>query len=93
MHGLLFLDVLLCARGEMDITAVFGTVIGGSSPSGRTEICRICILIIGYLLKLRYTSSKSIVSCGYGLMVGRVLAKDEVGVRFSLPAPGRTSLD
>lgn len=24
-------------RGEMDITTVFGTVIGGSSPSGCTE--------------------------------------------------------
>ena len=25
-----------CTRGEMDITTVFGTVIGGSSPSGCT---------------------------------------------------------
>ena len=25
--------------------------------------------------------------CGYRLVVGHVLAKDEVGVRFSLPAP------
>ena len=29
----------------------------------------------------------SVEICGYRLVVGRVLAKDEVGVRFSLPAP------
>ena len=27
-----------------------------------------------------------LLKCGYSLMVGRVLAKDELGVRFSLPA-------
>ena len=30
--------------------------------------------------------------CGYRLVVGRVLAKDEVGVRFSLAAPGTNGL-
>ena len=34
----LFRDIIgLCARGEMDITAVFGTVILGSSPGGRAK--------------------------------------------------------
>ena len=33
-----FRDIMaLCARGEMDITAVFGTVIVGSNPTGRTK--------------------------------------------------------
>jgi hypothetical protein len=27
----------LCTHGEMDITTVFGTVIGGSNPSGCTK--------------------------------------------------------
>ena len=26
-----------CARGEMDITTVFGTVVPGSNPGGRTS--------------------------------------------------------
>ncbi len=28
---------MLCLRGETDITTVFGTVIGGSNPSGDTN--------------------------------------------------------
>lgn len=27
---------VICTRGEKDITTVFGTVVGGSSPSGCT---------------------------------------------------------
>ena len=27
----------ICSRGETDITTVFGTVIAGSSPAGRTK--------------------------------------------------------
>ena len=30
--------------------------------------------------------------CGYGLVVERVLAKDEIGVRFSVPAPNKKSI-
>ncbi len=66
----------LRARSEMDITPVFGTDIGGSSPSGRTN--RIWSF---WLFRLE------LLSRGYRLVVGHVLAKDEVGVRFSLPAP------
>lgn len=33
-----------------------------------------------------YSSWRFENTCGYRLVVGRVLAKDEVGVRFSLPA-------
>ncbi len=28
---------LICTRSEMDITPVFGTVVGGSNPSGCTQ--------------------------------------------------------
>ena len=33
------------------------------------------------------------INCGYGLVVEHVLAKDETGVRFSLPAPKDTIKD
>lgn len=76
-----------CARGETDITTVFGTVIGGSNPSGRTDFwifyLKEDILIPQFLTSTVHYGSL----CGYRLVVGRVLAKDEVGVRFSLPAP------
>ena len=52
----------------MDITTVFGTVIGGSNPPGDT----------------REIEDHR----GYGLVVEYVLAKDETGVRLSLPAFG-----
>lgn len=74
----------LRARSEMDITPVFGTDIGGSSPSGRIrehfDFSAISIRIVPVLFFMR----------GYRLVVGHVLAKDEVGVRFSLPAFSET---
>jgi hypothetical protein len=57
----------------MDITADFGSAVPGSSPGGGTRIFR----------ELCYDALRS----GYGLVVKRVLAKDESGVRFSLSAP------
>ncbi len=62
----------------MDIIPAFEAVVGGSNPSGSTkklvsvEACAIFIVVVK--------------SRGHCLMVGRVLAKDEVGVRFSLTA-------
>ncbi len=40
---------------------------------------------MNHVYSLSYVFIKKI-KCGYSLMVGRVLAKDELGVRFSLPA-------
>jgi hypothetical protein len=58
----------------MDIIPVFGTVVGGSNPSESTSL-------------LLYKEYRILVTtCGYGLVVECVLAKDETGVRFSLPA-------
>ena len=37
--------------------------------------------------KVYNTPRYQFISCGYGLVVEHVLAKDETGVRFSLPAP------
>jgi hypothetical protein len=59
----------------MDITTGFEPVIGGSSPSESTS-AQVNFCVIVFLLPR-----------GYRLVVGRVLAKDEVGVRFSLSAP------
>ena len=61
--------------GEMDIIAAFEAVVGGSNPSGSTKNST-CEHKLIYYSRAR----------GYCLMVGRVLAKDEVGVRFSLSA-------
>ena len=59
-------------RGEMDITADFGSAIPGSNPGEGTRN-----------KSIRHdTMSRG----GHGLVVERVLAKDETGVRFSLPA-------
>lgn len=63
----------------MDIIAAFEAVVGGSSPSERT---RINFELWPHVLYLSVLGSR-----GHCLMVGRVLAKDEVGVRFSLTAP------
>lgn len=67
----------------MDITAVFGTVVGGSNPSGSTSNSR------------KQQSCKNVrISynfghCGYGLVVEHVLAKDETRVRFPLAAQSK----
>ena len=62
--------------GETDITSVFGTDGPGSIPGRGTRNDS------GW----RATISER----GYGLVVERVLAKDETGVRFSLSAPNET---
>ena len=59
--------------GEMDITAVFGTVVPGSSPGRST--------------RNKEGGHGIMPTRGHGLVVEHVLAKDETGVRFSLPAP------
>ncbi len=64
----------------MDIIIDFGSIVGGSSPSGCTRILKSSYLIY------------NIENCGYGLVVECVLAKDETGVRFSLPAPQKVFL-
>ena len=56
----------------MDITTVFGTVIGGSNPPGD----------ISGGGGENQLGKKG----GYGLVVEHILAKDETGVQFSLPA-------
>jgi hypothetical protein len=62
----------------MDITADFGSAIPGSSPGRGTRIVgRLC-----------YDAFRS----GYGLVVKRVLAKDESGVRFSLSAQNKKNI-
>lgn len=102
----------------MDITAVFGTVIGGSSPSegirlkkrcffktyaGRSHILQLQkwrggvasaftdeerrLVTIRYLYYLKKSAIIDLFNCGHSLVVERVLAKDEMGVRFSLAAP------
>jgi hypothetical protein len=70
----------------MDITTVFGTVVVGSSPAGSTDYRG-----IWSFRKFVYNSHVAVLKvferlCGYGLVVEHVLAKDETGVRFSLPA-------
>lgn len=62
----------ICPDGEMDITTDFGSVILGSNPGRGTgnKNGQHVIMLRG----------------GYGLVVERVLAKDEAGVRFSLSA-------
>ncbi len=91
----------------MDITTVFGTVIGGSNPSGSTSD-RVRELLHareaclpagrdskefslprskrGRKLPAAVAENPEGSKGGYSLMVGHVLAKDEVGVRFSLSA-------
>ena len=56
----------------MDITADFGSAILGSNPGRGTGILN--------------KQHVMMLLCGYGLVVARVLAKDETGVRFSLSA-------
>ena len=56
----------------MDITAVFGTVVPGSNPGEGTRNSQWHHVI----MRKR----------GYGLVVERVLAKDEIGVRFPVTA-------
>ena len=71
----------------MDITPVFGTVSGGSNPSESTlsgvfwQKKRKSVRIF------RNKVLRFLKHCGHGLVVEHVLAKDETGVRFSLPAP------
>lgn len=111
---------LFCTRGEMDIMPVFGTVVGGSNPSGCTknrklkaELWATMFLTPGGIRKAqarrrragaaRFSSKKILVAeswvhksftCnmlhvkqrGYSLVVERILAKDKMGVRFSLLA-------
>ena len=66
--------------GETDIMAAFEAVVGGSNPSGSTMFGEHCagITSLCYIQKVRKS--------GYCLVVGRVLAKDEAGVRFPLSA-------
>ncbi len=59
----------------MDIIPVFGTVVGGSNPSESTRV-----FPVGESIVRMETKS------GHGLVVERVLAKDEMRVRFSLLA-------
>lgn len=76
MRSLFFLTcsiLLMRPCGEMDITTVFGTVVPSSSLGGGTRKQGGLRVLFG--------------SSGYGLVVKRVLAKDESGVRFSLSAP------
>ena len=67
----------------MDITPVFGTVIGGSNPSRSTE---------NFLHLYKYDKNFDVIilnmiqcfyKCGVGLVVEHDLAKVETGVRFS----------
>ena len=67
----------------MDIIAAFEAVVGGSNPSESTKK-RNLTETPSEFIKMLYTVSVDV--SGYCLMVGRVLAKDEVGVRFSLSA-------
>ena len=39
-----------CTRSEMDITTVFGTVVGGSNPSGCTQ----CPVLLKNLYRVRF---------------------------------------
>ena len=57
----------------MDITTDFGSVILGSNPGRGT-------------LEMKMGGVLLCPEGGYGLVVERVLAKDEAGVRFSLSA-------
>lgn len=47
--------------------------------------------ILAVLFRLCADVTAKVKRCGYGLVVERVLAKDETGVRFSLPAQLRTA--
>lgn len=83
----------LRARGEMDITTVFGTVIVGSNPAERTRFGLSFVLKIAGVdptnntFRTRRFVWYNLPHCGYGLVVEYVLAKDGTRVRFSLPAP------
>jgi hypothetical protein len=59
--------------GEMDITSDFESDIPGSNPGRGTGN-----------QKVEYATISQ--RCGHGLVVERVLAKDETGFRLSLPA-------
>jgi hypothetical protein len=53
---------LLCKsslRGEMDITAVFGTVILGSNPGGGTKIEDFCASAASHLRVMRQDSKRT----------------------------------
>ena len=69
----------------MDITTVFETVIPGSNPGVGTPRPPSS-------KKIKNLYSIEIEICGYGLVVECVLAKDETGVRFSLPAQLKKAL-
>ena len=73
------------ARGEMDITTVFGTVVVGSNPAERTRLGDFADESLTIADK-RFVCY-NLPHCGYGLVVEYVLAKDGTRVRFSLPAP------
>src|SRR3989338_1499592 len=47
-----------CSRGEMDITAVFGTVVGGSNPSESIESKQTALLAWGIRKTFRCDSRK-----------------------------------
>jgi hypothetical protein len=63
----------------MDIMPVFGTVVGGSNPSGRT---------FGEIIVLIY----NIPNCGRSLVVKYDLAKIKSRVRFPVPAQRKSLL-
>ena len=60
----------------MDRALVFGTSDVGSIPAGG-----MLLYFVGGLARRSFSEG------GYGLVVEHILAKDETGVRFSLPAP------
>jgi hypothetical protein len=90
--NLVYYIIHICSCGEKDITSVFGTVVGGSSPSrstnyifvprdplaGSFSLPKENISLLSGLFAL-YCYDK----CGVGLVVEHDLAKVETGVRFS----------
>ena len=58
-------------------------------PTKKTILEREVIGPLYKYFKLRpyFFSASMVLTCGYGLVVECILAKDKTGVRFSLPAP------
>ena len=69
--------------GEMDIISAFEAAVPGSNP-GRGTRERATKLVA---LEIETSGVVSFCAGGHGLVVERVLAKDETGFRLSLPAP------
>ncbi len=96
-HGEVFLEPILRGKDPISLKSCsemeeneysfpcVSVIWTDSSPSDLPLLKAVTALSLYFFSGFAYTDP--VIICGYRLVVGRVLAKDEVGVRFSLPAP------